>query len=142
MEKLFSIVIIFSICITHIFAYADGGKVSLIFVQFYPEKLSPSVSFEVYFVLRNTGSKAITPSAEVTVSGEVLDQKENIVYRIIDKRYFIYNFWPGDSSGKQRIYIGALKKGMFKLRLHVNAYNRAKSSNVSTETFDIDLNVE
>ena len=119
-----------------------GGRISLNFVEFYPPEVRADVPFEIIFKLANTGTQPATPYAEVTLSGEVLNEKGAQVLKPVDKKYNIYNFWPGDRSGKQRYYIGPLPSGEYKLRVDVNAFIRVKNVVVSNETFEMTIIVK
>ncbi len=118
-----------------------NSRVSVDFEEFIPSELQQGVPFELIFKLKNTGDEPITPYAEVTIYGKVYNGDGDSVLRVLDKKFRIYNFWPGDQSARQRLYIGSLEKGSYTLRLNINTYNRVKGMNVSQETLEMPLDV-
>lgn len=120
----------------------DNFKVSIVEVGLVPPVLQDNVPFEINFKFKNTGDKAIAPFGEVTISGQAYDSRGNPVLRIIDKKYRVYNFWPDDTSGKQRFYIGSLKKGAYTIKLVINTYDRTKVSNICQDAFELPVEVK
>ncbi len=120
------------------------AEVSLEIVNFYPEEdIRQNVPFEIVFRISNTGEEAINPFAEVTLSGEVYTDDGESVLRLVDKKYRVYNLWPGETSGKLWFYVGALeRKGIYKLKLRVNAYNLIKNKNLSNKKLEIPIYVK
>ena len=121
---------------------ADDARISIVLDSFSPPKLQQGVPFEMIFKLKNSGTKAVTPSAEVTLYGDVYDSDRNPALRIVDKTYRVYNFYPGAVTGKQRLYIGSLRKGSYTIRLDITTYNRTKNAVVSQVKLDIPINVD
>lgn len=117
-------------------------KVVLEFLEFSTKTVQAGVPFEIIYKFRNAGAEPINPFAQMTLYGNVVDEKGNPVLRILDKQLNIYNLWPGEAGGAQRIYIGVLPKGKFTIKLHVNAYSKVKNKNLSNELFEkkIDVN--
>ena len=121
----------------------ESAEISAFFIEFYPAaRLQSEVPFEVIFKLRNTGEKPVNPYAEVTLSGSVYNEKDEAILRVTDKRYRAYNLWPGDETGRLRLYIGALKNGIYSLKIDVNAFNRGSNMNISNKPFELTLFIE
>ena len=119
----------------------DVRKASFVLVEFYPAKLQSMVPIEAIFVIKNTGNAPINPYAEVTLSGRVVTLKGDEVLRIVDKKYYVHNLWPGETTGKQRLYIGSVPSGEYTLELTVNAYNKVRGQNLSTEMVSFSLKI-
>ncbi|MDD5439938.1 MAG: hypothetical protein PHS37_07115 [Candidatus Omnitrophica bacterium] len=118
------------------------AKVNIVFLEFYPTNdLKAGAAFEIVFNLKNTGGQPVNPYAEVTLYGDVYNEKGVSVLRILDKKYRIYNFWPGDEGGRQRLYIGALPKGKYSIRLNVSSFDRGKGVVLSEEKFELPVTI-
>jgi len=144
MKKLIYVILVLSIILI-IQGVAHAGsspKVDLKLEKFIPEKLQQGVPFEMIFRFENTGNEPVTPSAEVTIFGDIHDSDRNPVFRITDKTYRVYNFFPGDRTARQRLYIGSLRSGTYTIRLEITTYNKIKSTVVSQVKLDIPINVE
>ena len=120
----------------------SGANVDVEFIEFIPSRLSAGVPFEFIFRCRNTGNEPINPFAEVTLSGGVYDSDDKQILNAQDKKYRLYNFFPGDKSGRLRFYIGSLQKGSYMLKLNINAYSRTKQVNISNSTYSMPITVD
>jgi len=120
----------------------EPAKITLQFIEFFPvNNLQNEVPFEIIFKLKNTGGTPINPYAEVTLSGQVVDKKGEAVFRVVDKKYRVYNFWPGDQSGRLRFYVGSLTPGAYTIKLNINTFDRGKGVNISNEPFTMPITV-
>jgi len=128
------LVSIFS-CQSVIFSEGDYF-ISFVFQEFHPENPQIHVPFEVIFKLKNTGSEFISPFAEVTISGKILDSEDNAILRLREEQYRVHNFVPGAQTGRLRYYIGTLEEGAYKVELVINSYNKVKKRHLSRDTFD------
>ncbi len=125
-------------------AFANGSaRISFIFEGFYPvEKPKQGIPFEIVFRLKNSGDSPINPFADVSISGGIYDTKGDLVFRVTDRQYRIYNLWPQGQSPKQLFYIGNLTKGSYVIKLNIYAYNRIKGISISQEIFELNIDVE
>jgi hypothetical protein len=142
----------------------DGPHVKFFFVEFFPEPtLQAGSYFEVVFRLKNDGNKPINPYAEVAVAGEIVKMVENkqkidasqqsmvdksfetqeeVVLRLLDKKYKLYNLWPGEISSKLWFYIGILPEGAYTMRLYISALDRVRGKSISSETYETGIFVK
>ncbi|MDD4202218.1 MAG: hypothetical protein PHQ52_01995 [Candidatus Omnitrophica bacterium] len=158
------ILVLFYLFFSHNSLAEDGPHVKFSFVEFFPEPtLRAGSYFEVVFRLKNDGNKPINPYAEVAVSGEIVkivedkqktdgsqtsmvdqsfETKEEVVLRLLDKKYKLYNLWPGEISSKLWFYIGILPEGSYTMRIYISALDRVRGKTISSETYEMGIFVK
>jgi len=117
-------------------------QISILFIDFYPDKPVADIPFGIIFQFTNSGDKQLSGYAQATVYGNIYDKEGNVALKLNDKTYRLYNFLRGAKSGKYRLYVGILPPGPYTLKINVSAYSTAKKWKISKTGLEKVFDVE